>query len=476
MPHPDVALERARLEFAQDMPRRDAAPDREQVANEDMLAANEADAEAVKWQLQRRLASLDDDAAVLCFGRIDETAGERWYIGRRHIEDGDGGPVVVDWRAEVATPFYRATLADPFGLDRRRRFVFTGRDLTDVFEEDFDDPDSLVGSGGVPDPLLAELGRARTGQMRDIVATIQAEQDAIIRAPLETLPRRAGRPGHRQDRGRSAPRRVPALRAPRAVSRAKACSSSVRTRCSCATSRRCCRRSARRRRRRRRSTGCSRCASASSPTTRSAVAAIKGDARMAEVIARAAADAIRIPDDGVTGCASAPAGCAFPAAELDALVDDARRRDARRSRPQRERFRQALVRRAYDRYTGGVALELDETDFGTELLADARVAQGDRRLLAERERGRARARAADAAGLPRARGGRRARRRRAERAAATARRGRSVDAARPAAARRSRGAREGRAAPVRARRRRRGAGSLADAVADARAPGTPSTR
>ena len=85
-----------------------------------------------------------------------------------------GAPVVVDWRAGVATPFYRATLADPLGLHLRRRFVFNGRELADVFEEDFDDPDSLAGSGGVPDPLLAELGRARTGQMRDIVATIQA--------------------------------------------------------------------------------------------------------------------------------------------------------------------------------------------------------------------------------------------------------------------------------------------------------------
>ena len=107
----------------------------------------------------------------------------------------DGTPVVVDWRAGVATPFYRATLADPFGLERRRRFVFTARELADVFEEDFSDPDSLAGSGGVPDPLLAELGRARTGQMRDIVATIQAEQDAIIRAPIETCLVVQGGPG-----------------------------------------------------------------------------------------------------------------------------------------------------------------------------------------------------------------------------------------------------------------------------------------
>src|SRR5207245_1996844 len=87
MPHPDVALERARLRFAQEsleaMRRRTAA----RVVDEDVLAANEADAEAVKWQLQRRLDSLNDDAGSLCFGRIDDENRDRWYIGRRHVED-----------------------------------------------------------------------------------------------------------------------------------------------------------------------------------------------------------------------------------------------------------------------------------------------------------------------------------------------------------------------------------------------------
>src|ERR1700690_4042100 len=104
MPHPDVAQERARLRFAQDcleaMRIRTAA----RVADEDVLAANEADAEAVKWQPLRRLDSLNDDAGSLCFGRIDDEDRARWYIGRRHVEDGTGAPVVVDWRAAVATP------------------------------------------------------------------------------------------------------------------------------------------------------------------------------------------------------------------------------------------------------------------------------------------------------------------------------------------------------------------------------------
>ena len=88
--------------------------------------------------------------------------------------------------------------------------------------------------------------------------------------------------------------------------------------------------------------------------------------------------------------------------DVRALVDEARRRDAPFA-TQRERFRQSLMRRAYDRYTGGVAIELDEHDFGVALLADARVAQGDRRLLAQREPGRARAFVADPTRVPGAR-------------------------------------------------------------------------
>src|SRR4051812_50158914 len=113
MPHPDVALERARLRFAQEcleeMRRRTAA----RVADEDVLAANEADAEAVKWQLQRRLDSLNDDAGSLCFGRIDDHTDERWDIRRRHGEERDGTPGVVDWGGGVRTPFHPATLPDP---------------------------------------------------------------------------------------------------------------------------------------------------------------------------------------------------------------------------------------------------------------------------------------------------------------------------------------------------------------------------
>jgi DNA helicase IV len=185
VPHPEVESERAYLTFAAkclaEMRARTAA----YVEQED-LAAGEFDTAAVRWHLTQRLRSLEDDTAVLCFGRIDEERGDVFYVGRREVDDPEGDPVIVDWRAGVAVPFYRATAADPFGLRLRRRFTFSGRDLSDIFEEDFTDPDSVLAAaaGGVPDPLLAELRRARTGQMRDIVATIQAEQDVVIRAPV----------------------------------------------------------------------------------------------------------------------------------------------------------------------------------------------------------------------------------------------------------------------------------------------------
>jgi DNA helicase IV len=367
VPHPDVQQERARLQFAQDclegMRRRTAAT----VDNEAILAANEADVEAVKWQLQRRLASFDDDAAVLCFGRIDEDHGDRWYVGRRHIEDDRGEPVVIDWRAGVATPFYRATLADPFGLRARRRFVFAARELSDVFEEDFKDPDSLAGSGGVPDPLLAELGRARTGQMRDIVATIQSEQDAIIRAPLEKCLVVQGGPGtgktavglHRAAFLLYEHRRLLArdgvlvvgpnpvfLRYISQVLPSLGETSATQTTVDGLLGLRF------------------RVSALDSPSA----AAVKGGARMAAVIARAAADAIRIPDDGIE-VRFRTRTLVFRRTELEELVIEARARGAAFAN-QRERFRQTLMRRAYDRYTRGVAIELDESDFAAELLGD----------------------------------------------------------------------------------------------------------
>jgi DNA helicase IV len=144
---------------------------------------------------QRRIDLLAEPQSALCFGRIDRRDGERFYVGRRHVEDAEGEPVVTDWRTPAATPFYRATIADPMGLHLRRRFLVEGRHLVDVFDEDFDGPNARDAGAYVPDPLLAEVERARTGEMRDIVATIQAEQDVIIRSPLEECIVVQGGPG-----------------------------------------------------------------------------------------------------------------------------------------------------------------------------------------------------------------------------------------------------------------------------------------
>ena len=197
-PHPDLDRERAALRRAYAcltaMRDRTAAA----VAVTDN-AAQEVDAAIAKAHLNHRLRSLSPDVPGLSFGRLDDEDGDTWYVGRRHVEDDRGEPVVVDWRAPVSTPFYRATANDPLGLRRRRRFLMTGTELDDLFDEVFDDPDSMHAAhthmGGIPDPLLAELERSRTGAMRDIVATIAAEQDVVIRAPLDTCLVVQGGPG-----------------------------------------------------------------------------------------------------------------------------------------------------------------------------------------------------------------------------------------------------------------------------------------
>src|SRR4051794_20073893 len=192
--HPDLPAEQRYLDAAYDH----LAAMRVRAA----AAADEAAAQADDWnaavalhQLEQRLRSIDKAEGSLCFGRLDHDDGDRLYVGRRHVEDGGGDPVVVDWRAPVSIPFYRATFRDPMGLHQRRRFATEGRALVGIFDEQLDDPEAHAGGGGVPDPLLAELERARTGTMRDIVSTIQAEQDAVIRAPLDRVVIVQGGPG-----------------------------------------------------------------------------------------------------------------------------------------------------------------------------------------------------------------------------------------------------------------------------------------
>ncbi|MET0143235.1 MAG: AAA family ATPase [Ilumatobacteraceae bacterium] len=148
--------------------------------------------------LVKRLTDLDLGDAALVFGRIDRYAEspantESFHIGRLAVADEQSDPIVVDWRAPVAEPFYRATGRDPMGLVRRRHFAVEGRHVLSIEDELFGGGHLGVGhDDGLVDQqpvlrgystLLAALERGRTGTLGDIVATIQAEQDEIIRSP-----------------------------------------------------------------------------------------------------------------------------------------------------------------------------------------------------------------------------------------------------------------------------------------------------
>ncbi|MEU2427692.1 ATP-dependent DNA helicase [Streptomyces sp. NPDC007851] len=146
------------------------------------------------------LAALNAVDGSLCFGRIDLTSGTRHHIGRigLRLDDAERTPVLVDWRAEVARPFYLATGHTPMGLRRRRHIGTDGRRVTSLHDEILDLGDRE--RTGHEDPsgdavLLAALDSARTGRMNDIVQTIQAEQDEIIRAPHRGILVVEGGPG-----------------------------------------------------------------------------------------------------------------------------------------------------------------------------------------------------------------------------------------------------------------------------------------
>lgn len=138
------------------------------------------------------------DVEGLAFGRLDLADGDHLHIGRVSVIDDAGDVLLVDWRAPAAGAFYRATAATPEGVARRRTLTTRGPRVVDLDDEllDVDAADALgldavTGQGA----LLAALSRARTGHLRDVVATIQADQDAIIRAPATGTLVVAGGPG-----------------------------------------------------------------------------------------------------------------------------------------------------------------------------------------------------------------------------------------------------------------------------------------
>ncbi|MCZ2848026.1 HelD family protein [Modestobacter sp. VKM Ac-2978] len=133
---------------------------------------------------ERLLALAADPGVPAFFGRTDAAGGtdpETFHIGRRHVRDAAGDPVVIDWRAPMSRPFYQASAAQPQGLLRRRRFGFADGELTSYEDELLADGQD---DGGTGELLRQDIERPRSGPMRDIVATIQPDQDDIVRAPL----------------------------------------------------------------------------------------------------------------------------------------------------------------------------------------------------------------------------------------------------------------------------------------------------
>ncbi|MFG1776737.1 HelD family protein [Micromonospora sp. NPDC049051] len=174
----------------------------------DQVAGDAYAAETLGRTLARRVAELADDPTTpLFFGRLDfgpatgappaadrprdpgdepdgwdaDHAGRRYHVGRRHVTDDRGEPLVLDWRAPVSRSFYRASARDPQGVAVRRRFGFSNGALTSFEDERLDRGEELGTTSRI---LTAEIERPRVGPMRDIVATIQPEQDELVRADL----------------------------------------------------------------------------------------------------------------------------------------------------------------------------------------------------------------------------------------------------------------------------------------------------
>ena len=167
------------------------------IRDEDQVADSLFERDVVAAQAGRRLATLDVPKGRMAVGRLDEEGGDTWYVGRLAVADEDGDPMLVDWRAPIAEAFYRAVPGDPMGVVRRRHFRWRGDRLVGLDDEVLDAEAattsglSLVGEGA----LLAALTAPRTGRMTDVVATIQAEQDRVIRRPRSGVLVVQGAPG-----------------------------------------------------------------------------------------------------------------------------------------------------------------------------------------------------------------------------------------------------------------------------------------
>jgi DNA helicase IV len=188
----ELAGERAHLDASRAALRRMRDRAEALFAAGEHVAGDPFAAETLGRTLARRVAELADDPNTpLFFGRL-EIVPDRYHIGRRHVVDDLGEPMVLDWRAPLSRAFYRASARDPQGVAVRRRFGFAGGVLTS-FEDEHLDRGEELGTGSRI--LTAEIERPRVGPMRDIVATIQPEQDELVRADLAETVCVQGAPG-----------------------------------------------------------------------------------------------------------------------------------------------------------------------------------------------------------------------------------------------------------------------------------------
>ncbi len=197
--HPQGELSREQAYLA--AARHELARMREHTLGIQAAGGDRVSSEFLAHSLHRRAEQLvDDPTTALFFGRLDlehpEHGQERWYIGRRHVNDERGDPVVIDWRADLSGAFYRASPARPMGVRRRRRFGVDHGRLTAYEDEHLLAPEPGDHRDGGRSRILAdEIERPRVGPMRDIVATIQPEQDEIVRADAATTVCVQGAPG-----------------------------------------------------------------------------------------------------------------------------------------------------------------------------------------------------------------------------------------------------------------------------------------
>jgi DNA helicase IV len=190
MAHPELTAEQAYVDRAYEHLERM----QQVVAKAGDVADGEVAQAALDAWAAKRLRTFEDAERGLCFGRLDFESVERpFYIGRRWVHDEERKQIVVNWQAPAARPFYTATPQDPHGVTLRRRFRTDGRRLLDLADESLDG--SLVDGAASGDFLLEELGRTRTEHMRDIVATIQADQYRLITRDPSTALVVQGGPG-----------------------------------------------------------------------------------------------------------------------------------------------------------------------------------------------------------------------------------------------------------------------------------------